>query len=138
MKTFIPALLGLCVLLTNGTAANAQQPITNPPITPWLNLYRPGGSAAFNYNNLVHPEFDFRSSILAVQQQSRTNQQAITDYQTTTAPLVTGHLAGFMTQNNYFQTMRTGGLGGAGTNYGTTTQPTRTGTSLGSGMTTPR
>jgi hypothetical protein len=127
VKTMKKFLLGLCVLFTSETVAQAQQPINNPPVTPYLNQFRPGFSQARNYLTLVGPEFDVRSSILAAQQQNRANQQAITDYQTTNAPLVTGHLAGFMTQNSYFQTMRAGGIGGGG----------GTGTSFGGGRTAP-
>ena len=113
MKTAQKTFLGLCLLLVGGTVAHAQQPqpITNPPITPWLNLYRGGGSISNNYNTLVGPEFAMRSGIGQAQQQASTNQQAIADLQPK-GPLTTGHQAGFMTHTMYFQTVR--GTGGAG------------------------
>jgi hypothetical protein len=123
MKTAQRTLLGLCLLLVGSTMAHAQQPlpITNPPITPWLNLYRGGGSISNNYNTLVGPEFSMRSGIGQAQQQASTNQQAIADLQQAKGPVTTGHMAGFMTQRSYFQTIGTTGGGSTGGGFGTMT-----------------
>jgi hypothetical protein len=120
MKTCLTTLIGLLVLLAGGASAHAQYPNARPAVSPWLNLYRGGSTASLNYQNLVRPEMDFRGSIVALQQQSRANQQGITDLQTNPAgPLVTGHQAGFMTHTSYFQTLGTGGAGGTGAGFGT-------------------
>ncbi len=121
MKTFVTTLLSLWLVLAAGAMAQAQPPITNPPVTPWLNLYRAGASVNSNYNNLVRPDLDFRGSILQLQNQTAANQQGLANLATTPAgPLVTGHQAGFMTQNSYFQTLGSGGsAGGNGSSFGT-------------------
>lgn len=119
MKTFVTPLLGLCLVLAGGAGAQAQ-PLPSSTITPWLNLYRPGGTPSQNYNNLVRPELDFRGSIQQLQRQSAANQQGIANLAAAPAgPLVTGHQAGFMTQNNYFQTLGAGGAGANGSSFGT-------------------
>jgi hypothetical protein len=100
--------LGLALLLVSGAVANAQGAITQPTVTPWLNLYRGGNSVAMNYYNLVRPEFTVRGAIGQLQQQTNTNQQAISDLTVPSGPVVTGHAAGFMTQRAYFQTSGAG------------------------------
>jgi hypothetical protein len=128
MKTCLKSLLGLLTLLGVGAAAHAQYPGARPTVTPWLNLYRGGSTANLNYQNLVRPDMDFRSSIQTLQQQSRLNQQGITDLQSApNTPLFTGHQSGFMTQGIYFQTIGAGGgivgAQGAVPTFGTTNRP---------------
>jgi hypothetical protein len=115
MKVCFRALLGSMVFLAVGATAQAQYPGARPTVTPWLNLYRAGNPAALNYYNLVRPELDFRSSIAQLQLQTGANQQGIADLASAPAgPVVTGHAAGFMTHNGYFQTQSGGGSAGGG------------------------
>jgi hypothetical protein len=130
----------LALLLVCGAVAHAQGAITTPPVTPWLNLYRGGNSAALNYYNLVKPEFTVRGAIGQLQQQSNSNQQAITDLTAPAGPLVTGHAAGFMTQRSYFQTQAaaastTGGNAAAAGGFGTANKPKPAGTAGSTGTT---
>jgi hypothetical protein len=134
MKTCVTSLLGLLALLVGGASAHAQYPYARPTVTPYLNLYRSGASPILNYQTLVRPELDFRSSITSLQQQNRANQQGITDLQTNPGPLVTGHQAGFMTQGSYFQTLAAGGTGAVGTG----TSVSSFGTTVGRPATSPR
>jgi len=114
MKTFVTPLLSLCLLLAGEAVAQAQA-INNPTVTPWRNLYNGGSTPLNNYFNQVRPELDFRASIFQLQRQTAANQQGLSNLAATPAgPLVTGHQAGFMTQNSYFQTLGAGGAGSAG------------------------
>jgi hypothetical protein len=113
MKTSITPLLGLCLLLAGGAVVQAQAPVSRPTVSPYQNLYRGGNSPNRNYYDLVRPELDFRSSLQQLQQQNQATQQSISELQTPAGPLVTGHQAGFMTHQNYFQTHGNGGTGGA-------------------------
>src|SRR5579872_6408864 len=121
MKTCLILLLGSLLFFASAAAANAQAQYTRPPaISPYRNLYNNGsGSPNQNYYNLVRPELDFRASIQQLQQQTRTNQQAISNLEATTGPVVTGHQAGFMTHRTYFQTLGAGGSGAAGAGFAT-------------------
>jgi hypothetical protein len=121
MTTCTKMSLGLALLLISGAIAHAQGAITQPTVTPWLNLYRGGNSVAMNYYNLVKPEFTVRGAIGQLQQQNNTNQQSITDLTTPAGPLVTGHAAGFMTQRAYFQTNGASAPGAIGTTAGFST-----------------
>jgi hypothetical protein len=108
MKNPSAILLGSVLFLGVGTAAQAQNPYARPAVSPYTNLYRVGQPPLLNYQNLVRPDVDFRSSIQQLQVQNQATQQSLTDLQAPSAPLVTGHQAGFQTQNTYFLTMGTG------------------------------
>jgi hypothetical protein len=117
MKITVTVALGLFLFLAGTSAAQAQDPNMRPTISPWLNLNRFGQSPALNYQTLVRPEFETRAGIAQLQQQNRTDQQAISGLQNAAnTPLVTGHQAGFMTQGLYFQTIGGGSPGGSNTN----------------------
>jgi hypothetical protein len=116
MKTIATMLLSLSLFFAGSAAVQAQDPNMRPTISPWTNLNRFGQSPALNYYNLVKPQFDFRAGIGQLQQQNQVDQQALSNLQNGNATLVTGHQAGFMTQNSYFQTIRSGSTGGAGVN----------------------
>jgi hypothetical protein len=113
MNRFTFAVLASLGLLAGSAAgpAMAQLPSSKPTVSPYLNLTRRGDPPAINYYNLVRPEISFRQSIQQLQQQTTTNQQAISTLEAgTTAPALspTGYPAGFQTHLRYFQN-----LGGA-------------------------
>jgi hypothetical protein len=124
MRIYLATLLGVCLFLGGATVVQAQPSITNPPVSPYYNLYRGGASPVFNYLTAVSPELALRSSVAQLQQQQNASQQAVGNVQTT-GPLTTGHVAGFQTQRAYFQTLTGGGVGAAGTgaSFGTINRP---------------
>ena len=76
----------LCTLADSGAPAQFQQPrfggiapVTQPAVSPYINLLRRDNPAYLNYYGLVRPEVEFRNSINLLQQQVTTNQQSITD-----------------------------------------------------------
>jgi len=97
----------LAVALASATAG-AQPPlgprpltgVNTPPVSPYLNLLRPGTSPAINYYGLVRPEMNFLNSVQALQAQLGYVQQA--------AGLqageigTTGHPAFFLNHGTYF------------------------------------
>jgi hypothetical protein len=124
--------LAMSAMVAFGWAAQpalAQGNITRPTVSPWLNTFRQGGSAGYNYYTLVRPEFAFRNSIRDLQVANTANQQ----WQAggTEELPATGHPSGFQTQYRYFGSLgnlsstatgggfsgplRGGALGGPGT-----------------------
>jgi len=51
-------------------------PATNPPVSPYLNLVRPGSSPAINYYGIVRPQVDLQQSLQGLQSQVLGVQQA--------------------------------------------------------------
>jgi hypothetical protein len=110
---------GICLLAPALPQASAQfySPYASPPrVSPYLNLYRVGGSTASNYYNLVRPDIEYRTAIQQLGQQAYSNQQAITAAQNQMALPPTGVAAGFQNHYGYFNNLgRQGGdLGLAG------------------------
>jgi hypothetical protein len=113
----------LTLVLLSGTASAqlpppGANPITRPPISPYLNLLRPGSNIAQNYYGLVRPEFAFRGGIGGLQQQVDLNSQLLTTGAAAGGTGVggvptTGHVAVFLTTGGYFLN-RTGARGGVG------------------------
>jgi hypothetical protein len=93
-----------------GGQASAQYPYQRPPLSPYLNLARPGG--AFNYYGLVKPYEDYTKTVSGLQQQITTTQQDVQKVATeragggTGSLPQTGHLIGFNSgYQRYFQNM---------------------------------
>lgn len=103
-----------------GPAVGAP-PITTPPVSPYINLGRTG-SPAINYFGLVRPELNFRNSILQLQRQAATTQQAITEVQDAALP-ATGHPSRFLNYSPYFMNLS----GGTGTTANRSAAPTSIG-----------
>jgi len=92
-----------------------------PAYSPYLNLLRPGGTAAQNYYQLVQPELSWRQGQYNLQNQVAGNQQSINDLrndqnQSPTQSQIggTGHAATFMNYRSFFMNNATGGGGGGG------------------------
>lgn len=107
--------LVLCVLGLSAGAATAQPrvgPTPRPPVSPYLNLIRPGNSPGVNYYGLVRPQIEFRNNLQNLQQQVTTNRDAITGLNTTVSAAipVTGHATTYLNTGGYFS----GGAGRAG------------------------
>src|SRR3954462_1726760 len=95
--------------------AAAQAPITQPRVSPYLNLLRGGATPGSNYYNLVRPENEFRNSIQQVQGRTQANQQAIENLQEGAGGLpATGKVVGFMNHSLYFNNAPVGGFGAGG------------------------
>ncbi len=112
------ALIALTLALA-ASAARAQapvqpptQPYSGPVLNPYLNLLN-RGNPAINYYGIVQPQIQQGQQLRMLQfGLTRTAQEAATAEQTaTTAPGAsttlpeTGHVAGFMTQTKYFNTV---------------------------------
>lgn len=80
----------------------AQLPSTRPPVSPYLNLLRPGTPPAINYFNLVRPQIDYRNAILGLQQQFTTQEQAVGNLETGLTAATTGHASRFLNTGTYF------------------------------------
>src|SRR5437660_1205113 len=83
------------------------QPYTKPPVSPYVNLTRPGASPAFNYATLVQPQLKIQQNIQGLQNQVNTVQQSVgtLEQQTLQGPPLlpaTGHPVGFLTHKSYF------------------------------------
>lgn len=121
---WIGSVLAISWWLIGSGQASAQyggNPYNRPRVSPYINLLRGGSSTAVNYYGIVRPEIEARASIASLQQQTQTNEAAITGLQTGAGlqPLVTGHAVGFQTQMQYFQTIGTGGgMGGGAAGFG--------------------
>lgn len=114
--------MGLAVVvagLTAGAAGAQPRPgggaPQRPPISPYLNLTRPGATPAQNYYGLVRPQVQAQDAIQGLQNGVMTNQQAIGDLQTRAEGRAdipaTGVPASFLTHGQYFLN---GGGGGGG------------------------
>jgi hypothetical protein len=87
----------------------ATSPIFRPPLSPYLNLARPG-NPGINYYGLVQPQLQATAAINQLQTQYTTlNQQLVAGQAVGTVgyPLVSGHSAGFLNHYGYFQNWRT-------------------------------
>jgi hypothetical protein len=107
MTRFVWATLAAALLIA--ADARAQPPlgprpltgVNTPPVSPYLNLLRPGTSPAINYYGLVRPEVNFMNSVQALQAQLGYAQQAagVTQFG---EPGTTGHPAFFLNHTGYF------------------------------------
>lgn len=97
----------LASALVTATAA-AQPPlgprpltgVNTPPVSPYLNLLRPGTSPAINYYGLVRPEMNFLNSVQALQAQLGYAQQAAALQAGEVG--TTGHPVYFLNYGSYF------------------------------------
>src|SRR5262249_44181189 len=106
------ALLLFC--LTQGAQAQVQVTPYRPgagtgraPVSPYLQLTRPG-NPALNYYNLVRPEFEFRNDYQSLKQQVN-RQEANLDQVTEQVIPTTGHTTSFLNYSHFYP--RAGGAG---------------------------
>jgi len=98
----LAALIGMLALGPGKVQAQYQGPYSSPVYSPYLNLFRSGGSITSNYYGLVRPQLDAQASLNQLQRQIQYgNQSALV--QTVDPGVVTGQLAGFQTQAVYFR-----------------------------------
>jgi hypothetical protein len=123
MKRMLFLLVGLLGVLARPDLAPAQVPFgqfpsPRPPVSPYLNLNRPGTDPAINYYGIVRPQLQFYGGIQSLQQDVAANQAAIATGFGTAQNLVptTGVVANFMTESRFFFTRggRSPGMRGAG------------------------
>jgi hypothetical protein len=102
--------------------------LNRPTVSPYLNLLRPGGSAAFNYYTLVRPQLDFQQSINTIQTQVLQNRQTLTDLAQQSSNSggasdlpPTSNVPAFLNTGGYFSggsTLRSGGMRTSGGTFG--------------------
>src|SRR5438067_3804138 len=79
-------------------------PAGRPPVSPYLNLARPGNSA-LNYYNLVRPEFEFRNAYQSLQQQLNRQETALSQVAADALP-TTGHTTSFLNYSHFYPGVR--------------------------------
>jgi len=141
MKKIAMGGVAALLLLTGSSTAQAQfyyRPQTNPfyrpPLSPYLNLARPG-DAGINYYGLVRPQVQDAQSIQQLQQQQLQLQQGATALDPTTGGVITGHPTRFGNYGHYFNYR--GGAGALNTTGLATATPTTLGTALAPTVPTP-
>jgi hypothetical protein len=98
--------------------------LTQPVVSPYINLLRTGSPGYLNYYGLVRPETTLRNSLQGVQQQVSINQGAIDSFQASSADLSTGTHSYFLNSSRYF--LNRGQILAPGTAGGTAGRPTTT------------
>jgi hypothetical protein len=95
--------LGLAapVVMLAAGGGTAQAQYQTSPYSPYLNLFRGGGSLTSNYYGLVRPQLDAQASLAQLQRQIAYAQQNVS-VQTIDPGVTTGVLAGFQTHRAYF------------------------------------
>jgi hypothetical protein len=107
-ETMTRSMWALLTVALVGATAGAQPPlgprpltgVNTPPVSPYLNLLRPGTSPAINYYGLVRPELNVLSSMQALQAQLGYVQQA--NGLLSGEGATTGHPAYFLNHGTYF------------------------------------
>lgn len=84
-------------------------PQSPPPVSPWINLNRPGGNLVQNYYGQVRPQMQGYNALQNLQQfdaytQMAINEQQQLNQQLAAGPLslTTGHAATYMTYGHYY------------------------------------
>jgi hypothetical protein len=96
----VVAACGLAACLWGGSAR--AQGLYRPPVSPYLNLVRPG-NPGLNYYNLVRPQVEFGNSILGLQQQvGALGTEVALEGQAQTALPTTGHATVFGNYSHYY------------------------------------
>jgi hypothetical protein len=98
--------LGVALLVTAGVGPTGAQvgysPFRRPPVSPWINLIRPGTDPAVNYYGIIRPEVTYQNSIQQLYQQQTTLATQQQELATGSGLPATGHATGFQTQGKYF------------------------------------
>jgi hypothetical protein len=101
-KLIVACAAGLAGLLSAGSA-RAQfytppqvNPFYRPPVSPYLNLMRPGTPGGINYYGLVRPQLQFSTGLQRVEQEALAARYQDGAYPTT------GHATRFFNYGGYF------------------------------------
>jgi hypothetical protein len=144
-------ILAAALLVAGASTAQAQQfggytrpptaPGYRPPVSPYLNILRPGGNPAVNYYNLTRPQQQFGASIaqnqadlLALQQQQQPQGGDLGGQTSSGVGPITGHRSSFYNYGHYynFSPFRANVVGGASSSGPTFGSPwTRPGIGIG-------
>ncbi len=76
-------------------------PLTRPPVSPYLNLFR-GGNPALNYYDLVRPQQEFATTLQQLQQQQQTTPVVPLTAESVQGIPVTGHAVRFMSFSRFY------------------------------------
>ena len=82
--------------------ATVPNPYYQQPYSPYLNLFRQGGSVAGNYYGLVRPQQQFQAGISQLQQQNMGLAQSIARAEEFQGYVVTGNRGQFLNYSRYF------------------------------------
>jgi hypothetical protein len=108
---FVAAIASLGVLgflATDSAKAQALRPFGTPPVSPYINLVRPGINPAVNYYGSVRPQLQYNTAINSLEQQVQASRVAITAAESQGVP-TTGHPIAFLNYRRYF--LNTGATG---------------------------
>jgi hypothetical protein len=135
-------LAAVAALALNAGLAQAQVPysqpqLTNPyyrpPISPYLNMVRPGTNPAINYYGLVRPQIQTTRTLQTFQQELQAVGSGLSAAPTSQAQSdnlpTTGHTTSFYNYGTYFPSATNNGLGGGSLGGGV--RPTFGGAGLG-------
>jgi hypothetical protein len=130
-------LAAVVTVVAGATSAWAQPPAPRPlgnvgmaPVSPYMNLLRPGTNPAVNYYGIVRPEMAFQNAISGIQGQLWQTQQALN--QQANAGDTTGHPVAFLNHGSFFMTT------GNSSRAGGPAAPARAALGGGFGSTPPR
>ena len=101
MRKLVFAALASVSLLSSMARAQALRPIGAAPISPYLNLARPGINPAINYFGSVRPQLTYNAAINTLEQQVTASRVAITAAENQAVPQ-TGHPIYFLNYQRYF------------------------------------
>jgi hypothetical protein len=93
------SLLGF--LAPNPGQAQVLRPVGTGPVSPYLNLLRPGIPPAINYYGTVRPQLSYNAAINSLEQQVQASRVAATAAEQSTVPQ-TGHPITFLNYQRYF------------------------------------
>ena len=117
MKSLIMTMAALATLAAGPafaqyTPGQYTSPYARPPVSPYINLLRPGTNPAINYYGLVRPQVNMYNSLRNLQQQQAASVPNPNEMQQGPQEIVTGHHASFMTDSRYFLNDAGYGAGG--------------------------
>jgi hypothetical protein len=98
------AIASLCLLGALPLApaqAQALRPVGTGPVSPYLNLLRPGINPAINYFGSVRPQLQYNAAINSLEQQVTASKVANTAAENASVPQ-TGHPIQFLNYRQYF------------------------------------
>jgi hypothetical protein len=101
MRKLIFAALASVSLLNPMARAQALRPVGTNPVSPYLNLARPGINPAINYFGTVRPQLQYNAAISSLEQQVAASKVAITAAETAAVPQ-TGHPIQFLNYQRFF------------------------------------